>query len=369
MTPAGGFTNLADLDESTCGSPSALVQTKDGQFYGVSAGGGSKGAGAFFRLSTDGTLTSLLSFDTPVTGGWPTGLMLGSDGYFYGTTMYSTNRWGGVFRVSTNGVLTCLASLADAISGGGLGLVAEINGNFYGVFPGMGIGGTFFMVSPQGEATILYSFDRYHGTGGADPSSMCLGTDGNFYGTTTSHEGTFFRMTPDGVLTTLFQFDTVVGTGPRLAGRDADGGFYGVTSSYGAYGHGTFFKITTNGVPTILRAFGGADGLPELQGLGLGNDGILYGTFYSGATFDGAIFRLIQAPTLTRMTRQLGGMSLTGAGPANQPMRLWSASAVTLPPAQWTLRASSSFDAQGTFNFIDAGATTDRSRFYRISLP
>ena len=58
--------------------------------------------------------------------------------------------------------------------------------------------------------TTLQNFDR---TNGASPYyvSLVQGTDGNFYGTTSSNGddnfGTVFRITPSGILTTLRNFD------------------------------------------------------------------------------------------------------------------------------------------------------------------
>jgi uncharacterized repeat protein (TIGR03803 family) len=370
ITPAGQFTRLADFDGNTIDSPSAIVQGKDGSFYGVSPSGGSHGSGEFFRATIDGTLTPLLSFDTPTTGGWPSGLAVCEDGSFYGTSAYSTNRWGGVFRVTTNGILTNLGSLSDGESGGGPGgLVEGTNGDFYGLFPGMDGDGTVFKVQPDGEVPIVFNFNRYQGNSGADPSSLLLGTDGNFYGTTTSYSGAFFRMTPDGILTQLFQFNTVVGTGPRLLARGGDGNFYGVTSDYGAYGRGSLFRITPAGVPTVLLSFSAADALPAPQSLLLGTDGSFYGTTYSGSAFEGSVFRLVLVPKFVSLTRRPGGISLASSGPANSPLRLWSASDITLPMTQWTLMVSNSFDAQGAFSFTDFGVATNRARFYRISLP
>jgi uncharacterized repeat protein (TIGR03803 family) len=370
VTPAGGFTRLADFDGSTIAYPTALAQAKDGNLYGVSFGGGSAGAGAFFRLSTGGALTPLLSFDTAVTGSLPTSLIPGSDGNLYGTSEYSTNRLGGVFRVSTNGNLNCLASLSDTESGSWLGPLLEgTNGNFYGLFPGMGNGGTFFMVPPQGGATILYAFNLNQFPPGGDPSSLLLGADGNFYGTTTSFNGALFRITHDGTLTTLYQFDASVGTSPYLLAQGPDGSFYGITYSSGPNGYGSFFRLTLEGVATVLWPLGVPGGLPAPQSLILGTDGELYGTFAAGPTFDGAVFRLLRAPLVTSLTQHPEGICLAGAWGANQPLRLWSAPAANLPLTQWNLLTSGSCDAQGAFSFIDPDQPTNRSRFYRISVP
>ena len=65
--------------------PSAsMVQGLDGNFYGT-AGGGSNNLGTVFKVTTNGVLTTLVSF-SGTNGAGPNGLVLHSDGSFYGTT-------------------------------------------------------------------------------------------------------------------------------------------------------------------------------------------------------------------------------------------------------------------------------------------
>ena len=86
----------------------SLIQASDGLFYGTTDAGGTNGGwGTVFRMTADGTLTTLYSFAHD-DGAYPgAGLVQASDGNFYGTT--SEGGWGGqgtVFRITTNGVLT-----------------------------------------------------------------------------------------------------------------------------------------------------------------------------------------------------------------------------------------------------------------------
>ena len=69
------------------------------------------------------------------------------------------------------------------------------------------------MVSPAQTLTTLVNFDK---TNGANPvTSLVLGTDGNFYGTTygggTNGDGTVFQVTAAGTLTPLHSFDLTDG--------------------------------------------------------------------------------------------------------------------------------------------------------------
>ena len=161
--------------------------------------------------------------------------------------------------------------------------------------------------------TSLVSFDE---TNGAYPASMSLvgGADGNFYGTTsiggTGSDcvspyicGTVFKVTPGGTLTTLYNFcsqpNCTDGDTP-LGGlvRGTDGNFYGTTSSGGGRFIGTVFKITAGGGLTTLHTFQGYpdDGGNPSAGLFLGSDGDFYGTTESGgANTFGSVFNKLPA--------------------------------------------------------------------------
>ena len=95
---------------------------------------------------------------------------------------------------------------------------------------------------------------------GAYPEApLVKGNDGNFYGTTkeggADGAGTIFRMTPAGVLTTLVEFNGFgapnKGRAPNGLVKGSDGNFYGTTTSGGSQafpgnpqfkGDGTVFR-------------------------------------------------------------------------------------------------------------------------------
>src|SRR6266436_2962381 len=67
-------------------NPSAgVVQGNDGNFYGTTTLGGANEFGTVFKLTPDGTLTTLSVFNG-TNGITPSGLVQGDDGGFFGTT-------------------------------------------------------------------------------------------------------------------------------------------------------------------------------------------------------------------------------------------------------------------------------------------
>ena len=67
-------------------------------------------SGTVFRMTTNGTLTTLASFNYANGASPQAGLVQGADGNFYGTTEDGGYGNGTVFRMTTNGTLTTLLS-------------------------------------------------------------------------------------------------------------------------------------------------------------------------------------------------------------------------------------------------------------------
>src|ERR1700722_14670772 len=151
--------------------PSALIQGSDGNFYGTTTFGGNAvisgschqgiGCGTIFRSTPSGGLTVLYIFTGGNDGAYPGPLVQGGDGNFYGAAVFGGS---GACEDNSNAVVGC---------------------------------GTIFQITPSGNFMVLYSFGG--GIDGSYPNSLIQGSDGNFYGTTV---GTIFRMTPSGTLTT-----------------------------------------------------------------------------------------------------------------------------------------------------------------------
>jgi len=310
-----GFARIATFSSlpSEGRAPSGpLLQTADGNFYGVTAGGTPKGfSGSVFQLSPTGVLSTLNSIHyTANAGGSPEGgLAVGPDGAFYGTTVAGgSNGLGAVFRVSAAGDFTNLHSFTGNPDGQQpvTGLTLGSDGNFYGVTSAGNAlgnnGGIAFRITPGGNFTKLFDFN---GTSGRNPAGrLLLASDGNFYGTTqfggASDAGTVFRMTPGGTVTVLRSFDgTLAGGINPIAGlvQGLDGALYGTTT--GTFGGGSFFRgllfrLTLGGAFSVVYNFGPGNDVRANGGVIQARDGNFYGALIAdnGGSSQDTVYRV-----------------------------------------------------------------------------
>ena len=173
----------------------------------------------------------------------------GRDGAIYSTTPFGgLHKSGAAFNISTSGTATTLFDFNpySAPTAPLSGLTLGLDGNFYGTTSGGGthIGGTVVRVTPAGVQTTLWNF-----TTGADQgnpaSAPTLGSDGNLYGTTdgiyAGTYGTAYKITPAGVLKTIHVFKFTDGAVPYALILGLDGNFYGVTRLRRHKEHGRCF--------------------------------------------------------------------------------------------------------------------------------
>jgi uncharacterized repeat protein (TIGR03803 family) len=165
ITPGGVLTTLHSFCASggSCADgqhPDAgLVQASNGEIFGTTYEGGPGGAGTVFKITPSGTLTTIYAFCATfvcTAGAFPASdLIQAGDGNLYGTTLYGgSSNDGTIFKITPNGTLTTLHSFC-AQSGCADGtypyasLVQKTNGEFYGTTSAGGANndGTVFSLS------------------------------------------------------------------------------------------------------------------------------------------------------------------------------------------------------------------------------
>ena len=169
------YDSMTDTYPNGNAPEAALVEGTDGNFYGTTAGGGrpnggSSAQGTIFKMSPAGDL--LGSF--PVYGGLGIAsqtrrLSLGPTAPFIARpTTGGGLASGAVYQFSAAGVVTVLHGFNDTPDGNipNGGLVLGSDGNFYGTteYGGTSHLGTAYRISPEGTYEELISFDNSNGS-------------------------------------------------------------------------------------------------------------------------------------------------------------------------------------------------------------
>jgi uncharacterized repeat protein (TIGR03803 family) len=244
-----------------------------GELYGTTVNGGNggcnfvQGCGVAYKVNASGQESVLHVFTSGKDGEAP-GSLVAVDGNLFGTTTY-----GGGYGCKTSRVKGC---------------------------------GTIFELTPSGKESVLYAFRG--GAAGSQPNSLtplqgtlygeaAAGGTGKCYYADNPGCGLIFKMQSSKHVSVLHAFPGGKNGGAPIGGLLVhDGFFFGTTESGGdnaclfSYGCGTALRVTTTGSVTILHAFGHTmhDGaLPEGGLMMLG--GMLYGTTFSGGTYDCAL--------------------------------------------------------------------------------
>jgi len=323
------FQSLISFDITDGALPyyGSLVQGRDGNYYGTTQSGGANnntlcgsgtfGCGTVFKITPSGALTTIYSFCsqpncTDGANPWG-GLVLGTDGSFYGTTYYGgvNSADGTVFRITPAGALRTMHSFDGTDGANPVGaLIQGMDGNGYGATVNGGANGygTVFRISPKGGLNTLYNFcSQSNCTDGENPyGGLVQATNGYLYGTTEAGGtfrcppngcGTIFAMTLSGKLRTLHDFDGEYGAYPYAGLVQAnDGNFYGTAMS------GVAFSLTPTGKYAVLHIFEGTDSGVSPLGLVQGIDGNFYGTTVEGGNSGwGTIYELTSTGTLTTL--------------------------------------------------------------------
>jgi len=294
-------------------SSSSLLLARDGSLCGTASSGGTNGSGTIFKFTpSSGAFQVMHTFSafsgwTNADGAFPYGeLVQDSDGNFYGTAVGggAYENYGVVFKMTTNGSITLLHSfdLSDS-ENPAAGLTPAGVGTFYGSAESGGTNdsGSIFRVNTNGAFRSLHDFAQVNFNAsnvetnfdGDQPyGTLLAGGDGWLYGTTygggTNGYGTIFRLnTNNGAFSLLHTFGAVDvnyanadGANP-LAGLTlyGSGVFWGAATLGGTNGNGTIFQITTGGVFTVVHTFNMvSDGTLPSAALFQGRDGNFYGS-------------------------------------------------------------------------------------------
>ncbi len=319
VTPGGAMSLLHSFDGADGSYPEVNpVRDREGNLYGTTSLGGASAdcsCGTVFKLTPEGELTVLHSFS----GGYayPSALTLDSAGNLYGFE-YATNANGSIFEVTADGTFSVvynfcsLSNCADGSAPVG-SLIINKAGNLYGTTNrgGQYNQGTVFELTPEYGESVLYSF-----TGGSDGGNpvgkLTQDAVGNMYGvtyaggsTSSSAYGTVFRITPTGVESVLYSFCRLSNCmdGARPSGAlvlDSLGNLYGTTILGGAHNAGVVFKVTPEGVESVLEELTtDADGG---NGAALDRAGNVYVGMYSGGkSGQGSVVKLTKNDSVRRI--------------------------------------------------------------------
>ena len=275
-----------------------------------------------------GTETLLYSFcaqTSCVDGNQPYGsLVADSSGtHLYGTTFYGgTNNYGTIYELANSGgtwTQTVLYSFLGTSNSDGAypfaGLVMDASGNLYGTTEqgGASSQGTAFELAKSGgtwKETVLHTFDNIGGDDGSYPyGRLDFDATGNLYGTTQQGGkfggGVIFQLKKSGSNFTyhvLHSFATSASNSYQPYGGmvvDKTNGYLYGTTYYGGviWNAGAVYQLReVSGVwiySVIYNFLGDSLGQYPYGDLATDSAGNLYGTTYSGGSFDvGEVFKL-----------------------------------------------------------------------------
>jgi len=253
-------------------NPALMAQGFDGNIYGTLQTQ-LFGDGSVFGWSVPAsTIAQIYGFTGPDGSTPQSGLSLGLDGSFYGTTETGgTLGKGSVFKITSGGALTQLYSFSDGTDGaypwappiqgpdGSLYGVTQIGGDRGSIRCGCG---TVFKLTPNSDGTwtktTLYAFRGGPNDGAFPVDGLVFDRAGNIYSTTDGGGnnscsggcGTVFKLTPSsgGQYTeSILHFFTGGSDGSNPISTmaiDGAGNLYGATYRGGVYGDGVAFEIT-----------------------------------------------------------------------------------------------------------------------------
>jgi uncharacterized repeat protein (TIGR03803 family) len=369
VTTSGTLTMLTNFNNANGNAPFAgLTLGPDGNLYGVTQSGGSYSAGTVFRVTPSGSLTNIYHFGSkPADGASPqTTMTLGPDGNFYGVTAFTSlvpfDQNGTIFKVTTNGTLTTLINWDFYNGGYPVGsLTLGPDGAFYsttyfgdnGNNSNMGI---VYSLTTNGGFNVLAQFD---GSNGAYPlTGLTLGPDNNLYGTTTGKgangNGTVYKLGLSPIFISNPASQSVVIGNPA-------------TFSCQMFGTAPFaFQWRSNSVPAAGATSGSLNLRHVFNQANNAQFQVVVTNSYGSVTSQVANLSVVLQPNCAAVVNNGGGNYTVTVG--SYPSTLNHLWATTNLSSSWQQIAPITTDANGMGQYPDTDPA-DPAKFYRLSYP
>ena len=315
VTEAGVYTKLVDFTGTTGAAkgsvPGPLLAHTDGFLYGTTEAGGAAGKGTIYKLSLAGSLTTLVQFAGGKTGAKrgaePVGRLAASGSTLYGVTRSGgSGNFGTIFKITTAAVFTDLFDFKGSTgakrgANPAGGLVLHSDGKFYGTteFGGSAGLGTLFSLT-NGKSPVFTSLRSFSDASGSQPvGELVTSSKSTLLGCCaaggTSGLGGVFKFTTTNAYSLMKSFTgesgSIVGAVPRAGLTSGSGGFFhGATSAGGPGNLGTVFKISSTGVFTSVSSLSPTNGwMPSGAPMDDGSGGWLFPTAAGGSAGGGAL--------------------------------------------------------------------------------
>jgi uncharacterized repeat protein (TIGR03803 family) len=265
LTPTGKETVLYAFSGSSDGALPTMSVAVDnaGNVYGTTLNdaeaGGDAGNGLVYKISSNGTFTALHTFclvDPSCSDGqYPTsGPVLDRQGNVYGVTAGGGQFNGGTFyKVTPAGDESVIFDFANEYESQTSGnLSRDAKGSFYGVTATGTLntvdGGKIFKVTANGAENVPYAFCVLPGCPAGDEPEAPLQIDssGNIFGVVTyggkNGSGGVFKITPNGNETLIYNFPA--GFSSYGVVMDTSGNLFGVSINGGKFNAGEVYKLS-----------------------------------------------------------------------------------------------------------------------------
>ncbi len=316
------FSLRINFDGTNGAYPNGSLIEYEGYLYGVTTDGGVSDEGLLFRYDkTANTITKLADFYGSDYGKHPYGtLTIGPEGKLFGQT-YLGGKFssGTMFDYNTEtSVFTKRFDFMQSEEGAHNigGMLLGSDGWVYGTTREGGVhnGGTIFRIDPATRAfENLYDFDIFS-YGGYPVSGLMQASDGYYYGVTpnggTVDDGVIYRFDANNNILTVLEDLFTPSEGSKPSGppvQAADGFLYGLTKYGGAMGDGALYKfnLSNSTYAKQVNFQGGASGANPEGSLIEAANGKLYavarqggqfgfGTLFEYDPFGGTFFAVVQ---------------------------------------------------------------------------